>query len=310
MSFKKIWFLLSIAIVSLYLGLTIFDFVYKKYTEEEVKINISSPTDFKNDIDVQGFLKQANPQDHLVPEIKDLSILVPSCDKYSELWSPFFHFLFKNMPWLKTGSLRSSSIYLITGRKKINHERIVNIKIDEEKSWSDNMLKALDVIPTKYVLIVLDDYIIYENVSEKRFADLFNFMKETNAPYMELQKDPGRLEGGEIVSRPLSLTRKAQKGSYRASLQICIWEKDTLRRMLKSGESIWEFEISATKRTFDDTRPYLITHGDYVFRYHNLATKGKLCKIVVDFIRNDMDWDHTWKCTDEIPWGYGQYDLQ
>ena len=80
----------------------------------------------------------------------DLSIVVFSCDKYQELWGGFFELLFKNWPSLKSTN-SYIPIYLVSNSKRFDDPRVVTIKNENEKSWSDNALTVLATIKTKYV---------------------------------------------------------------------------------------------------------------------------------------------------------------
>ena len=94
----------------------------------------------------------------IVEPIKEISIIVSSCDKYSELWEPHFTQLFKYWPSLKKEN-DFIPLLLITNHKRYYDSRVINVVIGEDISWSDNMLKALEMVKTKYVVILLDDFI-------------------------------------------------------------------------------------------------------------------------------------------------------
>jgi hypothetical protein len=114
----------------------------------------------------------------------DLTIIVFSCDKYQELWAPFFEMFFKRWPSLKTTNSQVP-IYLVTNALKHDDPRIISINNQNEKSWSDNALAVLAAVKTKYVLILLEDY-FFTRLDEKRLGDIFNFMKSQDVAYCQI----------------------------------------------------------------------------------------------------------------------------
>ena len=172
-------------------------------------------------------------------DIQNLSIIVPSYDKYAEVWPPFFTLFFKYWPE------NTKNIYLISNEKTFTHPRVKSILIKNEKSWSDNMLFALEQIPNDYVMIILDDFLITSPVQHQKIAELFEVMKKEKAAYLELRATP--VEKNHPIVADLGYL--AKEAPYRVSLQVAIWEKKVLKQLLKSGESAWSFEIEGTERS-------------------------------------------------------------
>ena len=70
----------------------------------------------------------------------DTVIIIPSCDKYSDLWHTFFFFFHKywqDCPY---------PIYLMTNNLSYEDQRIITLKIGEDVSWSANLKKALGTV--------------------------------------------------------------------------------------------------------------------------------------------------------------------
>ena len=66
----------------------------------------------------------------------DIDIAVVSCDNYSDVWPYFFKSFFKN--WDNC----PLNVYLISNKKKYNHEKVKNINVGEDISWYDNLKKG------------------------------------------------------------------------------------------------------------------------------------------------------------------------
>lgn len=65
------------------------------------------------------------------------AILIVSCDKYSDLWNPFFKSFFRFWPDCPF------DIYLLSNYKSIDMPQVNSLLIDEDISWSDNLYKCL-----------------------------------------------------------------------------------------------------------------------------------------------------------------------
>src|SRR5689334_22178846 len=85
-----------------------------------------------------GAANQSQAQTEDPIHFKELTIVISSCDKYQEFWLPFFTFLFKNWPSLKSEN-KHIPILLITNEKNYPDPRVTVIQTGKDKSWSLNM---------------------------------------------------------------------------------------------------------------------------------------------------------------------------
>ena len=108
---------------------------------------------------------------------QDLTIVVNSCDKYEELWDPFFKIFFLRWPAVTNGSV---PIVLITNTKKFTHPRVNVFMHSSETSWSDTFGRALRAVKTPYILYLQDDYFL-SRLNVKRLGQLLEIMKNENA---------------------------------------------------------------------------------------------------------------------------------
>ena len=171
-----------------------------------------------------------------------LSVLICSCDKYEDAWLPFSFFL--NKFWNNS----FFPIYLMTNFKKYEDNRINTIKTGEDIDWSTNFLKAINEIKTKYILIFMEDYFLTEKPDTDFIKKALNYMEHNKISYFRLFPCPGP---DKIIDKidDIEIGEIEKKSEYRVSLQLAIWDKDYLKRLIKIGESAWEFEIKGTERT-------------------------------------------------------------
>lgn len=186
---------------------------------------------------------------------KDLTIIVCSCDKYDDLWYPYFE-IFKNQ-WRGC----KYPIILNTETKKYSHEgleiKCLQLYKPEEApniSWSERMIETLKYVDTEYVLVTLDDHFLISPVDSEKFEAALNIMKTHKRisalsfiAYVPPNKKTKWID---------NFGRWSMNDYFRVNLDTAIWRKKALLRNLKPGENAWEFELNATERALWDFTEY------------------------------------------------------
>jgi hypothetical protein len=191
-----------------------------------------------------------------------LAIIVVSCDKYDDLWVPFFD-LFKRF-WpdcpFKT--------YLLSNRKEYSASGVNNILTGDDVSWSDNLLKGLKKIEEEYVLLLMEDLLFYERVDTPK---VLSILAET------LSRDPNYfrlMPSLDLAAKRDYLVRAIPPGAnYRASAVLSLWKKSFLTALLRPGENAWEFELAGSIRS--DPYDGFYCAGDNHLKVVNAVIKGK-----------------------------------
>jgi len=236
------------------------------------------------------------------PPQPDCSLLVLSCDAYSDLWAPFFNLLKRHWPDCPF------PIYLGCGTKNFFFPEIRVLKSLGEADWSKCVYDYLAQIPTAYVLIVLDDFFLRDRVENSLIDYALKFAIQTSANQVRLVPLPGpthRIPGEERIGMCAPGLR------YRVSAQATIWRSQALLELLRPGESAWQFEVNASLRSeaqehghYAAWRPMLPYIGLFA---HHVVEKGcwlphekwifKRQTISCDFgARRTLGWLATIKC--------------
>ncbi|MGI9215210.1 MAG: hypothetical protein ACR2HS_06185, partial [Gammaproteobacteria bacterium] len=189
--------------------------------------------------------------------LTDLSIVITSCDKYSGLWEPFFSLLFKHWPSLLEEKLDNKlikhkiPIFLISNTKTYNknHNRIKHMLFPNEISWSDNMLKTLSKVTTKYVLYLQEDYFLNKPVNEQLLVDILNYAKINNAMFIQISTFDSRAEKIKKINNNINLSELDKYSPYKVNLQAGIWNKQAFEWLIKLDENLVQFEIRGSARS-------------------------------------------------------------
>ncbi|MDO5561326.1 MAG: hypothetical protein Q4G02_00940 [bacterium] len=183
----------------------------------------------------------------------DLSILILSCDKYSDLW-PYFAFFFDKY-WLDC----PCPIYLFSNEKDFKHQNIKNIKTGKFIDWSTNLLKGLEQVKTKNVLILLEDELLDKTINNKEFQKTYVNLKNNCFNHCQIKSNVD-YPRDSIIKNNLGIINKGMP--YSANV-IGFWNKDFLEKTLIAGESPWNFEIMGSYRVSYSDGIYFLPDSFY-----------------------------------------------
>lgn len=173
----------------------------------------------------------------------DYSILVVSCDKNLGLLDCFFKFF-------KLHFGKTEEIYLSLENKDYKYPglNITTIK-GGNTDWSSRVKKALKILNTDSVLLLLDDFIIEKTVDLKELQKLAHILKNSNDIAMfALTTVPMKNASNQIYFD--RYFERAKFGRYKVTLQAGMWKKSVLQSLLKNGENAWEVEVFANIRSY------------------------------------------------------------
>jgi hypothetical protein len=196
------------------------------------------------------------------------SLIISSCEKYSDLWEA--HLYFYNIFWPN----REFRTYLVTDKKPSKKFDDIRIIWNEEFSeFSDRILFALKNIKTDYVLFTLDDYFLKKNVNKNSISNLILIMNKYNIDYCRLYDNP-KLKSPIIIDDIFEfINLKSEKSEYLVNFYPGLWKKESLMKIFSSfpNFSPWNLEAMLTNFSIDN---------------HFLCIKSRLpCFHIEDIVR-------------------------
>jgi hypothetical protein len=192
----------------------------------------------------------------------DLVIVVLSCDKYSDLWAPFFYC------FQRYWSECPFPLYLFANEKIFEGATgVTTILSGPDRDWSSSIKACLEQIKHEYVLVLFDDVFLCKPVRPDNLAPLLNWLGRNKPAYLRFRPVP---HPDERVSK--NIGRYRESTLYRTAV-FAIWRRDVLLDILKPGESAWELEIDGARRSVR----YPDFYGCYnnVLAYAHGIEKGK-----------------------------------
>lgn len=172
--------------------------------------------------------------------IQDFSIIVSSCEKYSDLWTNHFNLLKQH--WI--GEL--PKIYLVTDKETDYKYEGVNVLV-YDGDMPFRLKKTCQSVEEKYVLITLDDYYVISDVYEKNINRAIELIQENNIDYLSIYN---RLYCKKKYYSTIDDIKKKDLSSskYAVDLYPAIWRKDFFIFCVDDDDTPWDFEPKLTKK--------------------------------------------------------------
>ena len=210
--------------------------------------------------------------------VADVALVVVSCDRYSDLWVPFFSLHRKYWPD------NPYKTYLIANERDVDFPGVENIKVGPDISYGDNLLKALAIIPERWVILWLDDLFLYDRVDSYAVEGIVNEFRKFGCGYLKMSSDmPYSFSTGGVIG-PLP------KGiRYRTAIGIGLYERTTLAKLISPGASAWDIDKSRNSDLLPDPIYSLTPSGSKrpPFRYKNVLIRGKVSYRAWLFLRRE-----------------------
>jgi len=175
----------------------------------------------------------------------DFTIIVSSCDAYSDCWDPFFK-LFASY-WPNT----LAQVVLITDEKDYQcpymEVKVFRAAVGQgcrRQTWGWNLMRCLESLNTDVILYLQEDFFLTAPVDEdmiKEFAGYISKMSWTHQSTMHIGLCARSSHGPFHLTEYPLLWEVDRKARYRFSLQPGLWKREALLKYLKPLDTAWDF---------------------------------------------------------------------
>lgn len=201
--------------------------------------------------------------------LKDkVTILLCSCDSYSDLWPPFFTLLKKFWPE------NDCRIILNTETKSFSFD---GLKIESyhmgNTFYGTRMLNHLDKIETPYTLLLLDDFFIRRPVNVSILTKLIEKMdSNSNIASMCFNENP---YFDKSLEPYYGFVKLAKFAPYKLNMQAGVWRTDRLKYYWAPRDNPWFWEIFVNYLTFESPDEfYALIDKEQAPIYYGYNTNG------------------------------------
>ena len=166
-----------------------------------------------------------------------MTMLILSCDKFSDLWDGHVKLLEQNWPD------RDMDTIIVTDKaRQVTYDSVSVFAAGDELEWSERLLKVIEAIKTDYVFLTLDDYYLVKRVNTQSIDKMLNLMEVKNLDYIRLFKRPTKATRAEFSD--FKGVYQIDPGSkYSVNLYSGIWKKEFLKSCIGEPMNAWQFEV-------------------------------------------------------------------
>jgi len=186
------------------------------------------------------------------PMNPDITIIVSSCDAYADCWDPFFQLFARYWPRV------TAPVILITDTKDyaspqmgMRTFRAAEGQGSRRHPWAWNLRRCLESLDTGLILYLQEDYFLNAPVDANQIMEFADHMVErswTHESTMHIGLCPRGSHGPFHLTEYPLLWEVDRQARYRFSLQPGLWSRQELLRLLKPGDTAWDFEEKSHKR--------------------------------------------------------------
>jgi hypothetical protein len=179
--------------------------------------------------------------------LSSYTILVNSCDAFSDCWSPFFTLFQHYWPGCRAPIiLNTERLDFTWPGLNVRASRVARNEL-HKLTWSKALVGCLDQIETDQVLYVQEDYFLNAVVEGALIDEFSKLMKRENVATVQLT--PFGSDGPfRATAHPL-LWEIDMRAPYRIALQAALWDVSKFRSYTRSHENAWQFEMLGTVRS-------------------------------------------------------------
>lgn len=200
----------------------------------------------------------------------NLTVLIHSCHKFSDLWAAHIQLLNRNWP-----DRSCRTILLTDSTEDIEFNNVEIISAGQGLEITDRIRYVLPLIETEYVLVTLDDYFPIYPLSTAKIERLIAIMERNSYDYIRLYREP-KCKLFPTVDK--DIYTYTLDGEYKVNLYSGIWRKSFIEKTLSSQSlTAWEYEVSLTPNAAKLNAKCAMSKGRE-FPIMDVVRKGKLLR--------------------------------
>lgn len=231
-----------------------------------------------------------------------VTILVNSCDNYSDLWDIFFKLLKKYWPECKCRIILNteSKNYTYNG---FEIECFDFYKRGQKVPYGERILRHLKEITTEYTLMLMDDFFLRDFVDIEKIIRCLAWMDE-NKKIVAFHFTPLPDENNIISSQYEGFEKRSDYAEFKLCFLPALWRTKKLISYWRPHENPWHWEMIGNIRTFNNkedefynvckNEPLIINYGNSYDRCWGIV-QGKWVKSNVDafFTEHEIKVDYS-----------------
>lgn len=215
-----------------------------------------------------------------------VSLMLNSCDLYSDLWENFFIQLKLNFPLVKSINVYINSESIDYVDDELN---VINIHPAEPLAWSDRLKYCVSKIKEDFVISIPEECILESSIDEGKFFQAIDILsQESNSAVVQFVKIPGIKDDAKVGP----YVKRRYDFRNLVSQQASIWKTSKYYDYIKPNETPWEYEVlSSARGPMNNDTFYCVDDNEkevFDYNYGILVTRGYWVKEELDRIEEKL----------------------
>jgi len=198
-------------------------------------------------------------------DIEKCTIVVSSCDAYSDLWEPYFNLKEKFWPDCDFRTV------LISESKKTDIKNVDIYNTGKDLTWSKMLINTIRYTKSDYILLTMEDFFLQSAVDNSRVVGMLNYIIDNDIDMLRLIPRPGPNLNLDVNNNIGDISIGT---GYRVSGQAAFWKSSVLLDLLDESESLWDFEVNATVRSHKYSKFKSVIDPVLTYKHH-VIERGK-----------------------------------
>lgn len=199
--------------------------------------------------------------------MKNIPIFIFSCDKNRDVLAHTLESIKKYWP--------EAFDSLFVGVNSIHENK--NLKYKElyakKSCWRNETLTQLDflnkIFPGEDVIVYLDDFLLLKAVDNSKIEKYVSLFRKLHIKYLRLTPYESSILHKITKQKYVDIHMIPDKHLYPHSLQVAIWNREYLRKIITESKDIWDFE------NVKKSEAELYSSSQKLIIYKHIVEKGR-----------------------------------
>jgi hypothetical protein len=174
------------------------------------------------------------------------AVLMMSCEKYQQVWRPFFELFFRYWP--------DCPYKVYFGTDRGSYPGVETIALGVDHHWAGNVLAVTERIPAEKILLFQEDFLLSDPVDTTRVRQLVRHAFDHHVASLRFVPFPPPTSPWHGTD---FLGQVGRFDDFRFSFQLTLWDKEYYRSLMVPGEDPWTTEFVAARRSVTSHPPFL-----------------------------------------------------
>lgn len=174
-----------------------------------------------------------------------MTVVFIGYDGYSDMWNDcinLFNKFWKDCPY---------KILFVNNEKQVEWDNVTVLHAGKDAEWSKKVNLALENCDSKYICLLLEDFLVGKSIDINIIENTLNFMDEEDIRYYKLTNMNRVFKNHDPIYKDFKFLHTIpQSDEYGISLQAAIWNKKFLKELLgDENYNAWKFEFARVKES-------------------------------------------------------------